>query len=508
MKHIFFYIWFIAITLLLFTACSSETEEFAEPDHTSAPFIIHVYADGFADASQPGTRAVDNDSRTYFEQGDCVGIITISSNGTLTQVSTTYDAETRSWTTSNMKTYDASSTYVPYFPYKSDLSLAGINDAETAITAIKRQIVPLENQQSATDYRASDLLTGSCKYSGSTLTITLEHAYSLLWLQAGTEYSTEDGYVYRSPLRFVVATFDKTPYYPYSFGDGYRLIVDASSKTSSSAEWIYTLLNRKSYRIESSLPVGGSYHLYRNVLNGGTRPIAMGDYYYSDGSIIPGEVETPPVKGCIGIVIKAGKDNTGDWKDDCDYKFKDGVTPMTTIHGYVLALDDANGGKTCQWGSHGTQVGTEDNPATGFYGYKYTQKIKTYAKNNSRALKEAFPAVYYTSDTEDTGENDSGYEKGHPAPASSSGWFLPSAGQCQYWSYNRDVLWPSIKKIKGKKSSGWKDEENDYYWSSSEFRDSPTVDVWVVNFSYGSYMGYTGKDDSKNALYVRAFLAF
>lgn len=499
MKHILLYIRFMAITQLLFTACNSENSEFAEPDHTSAPFTIQVYADGFADAMQPGTRAVDNDSRTYFVQGDCVGIIAIS-NGTPTQVSTTYDAETRSWTTSGMGAYNASTTYVPYFPYKSDLSLAGINNAETAIAAIKRQIVPLKNQQSATDYRASDLLTGSCEYNSSTLTITLEHAYSLLWLQAGTEYSTAGGYVYRSPAPYVVVTYDGTPYSPYFSGnsDGYRLVVDASDKTDSSAEWIYTLANGKSYRIESSLPVAGSYHLYRNVVNGGTRPITMGDYYYSDGSIIPGEIKNPPAEGCIGIVIKAGKDNSGDWKDDCDYKFKDGKTDMTTIHGYVLALNEGNGGNTCTWSPSNTPIENTDmmnrDQNTGFYGYKNTQAIILFNKKNNGDLSSAFPAAYHAT---------AGYEAVCPAPRYSSGWFLPSAGQDKYWLDNKEVLLASIKNIKGKESSGWK--ENDFfYWSSSEYNYIQSPYAWCVYLGYGEI----GLGDKTTNGYVLAFLAF
>lgn len=112
---------------------------------------------------------------------------------------------------------------------------------------------------------------------------------------------------------------------------------------------------------------------------------------------------------------------------------------MHTVHGYVLALYDANGGNACTWGLWSLTDINRGEPSTGFYGYKNTQGIISFAENENRTLKNGFPPVYWVTD----------YEYSHPAPANSSGWFLPSLGQCWYWMYNKAYLYPLSIKLPG-----------------------------------------------------------
>lgn len=242
--------------------------------------------------------------------------------------------------------------------------------------------------------------------------------------------------------------------------------------------------------------------------------LKSGDYYYSDGTTSDGghreytdgtKVTLPimPVlldangkeRTVIGIVMKVGKDGDGsDWKDDCTYKQKDGTTPMNDIQGYVLALYDANGGATCEWGSYLTKVDHTDmnrEQNIGFYGYKNTQAIIGFNNGKSGTLSSAFPATYYAT---------VGYEASYPAPSNSSGWFLPSAGQCKYWLNNKDALLASVRKATGDSGYSWKS----LYWSSSEYSDYPTNRAWCVSF-YGGNVGYDHKDSYD---YVRSCLAF
>lgn len=127
---------------------------------------------------------------------------------------------------------------------------------------------------------------------------------------------------------------------------------------------------------------------------------------------------------------------------------------MHTVHGYVLALYDANGGNACTWGLWSLTDINRGEPSTGFYGYKNTQGIISFAENENRTLKNGFPPVYWVTD----------YEYSHPAPANSSGWFLPSLGQCWYWMYNKAYLLSAVNKATGDNDYGWKLG----YWSSSE----------------------------------------
>lgn len=71
-----------------------------------------------------------------------------------------------------------------------------------------------------------------------------------------------------------------------------------------------------------------------------------GDFYFSDGSFADKSTELASWQkaACIGVVLKKGRDDSGDLVDNGNYTLKDGTTPMQKVHGYVLALRDANGG--------------------------------------------------------------------------------------------------------------------------------------------------------------------
>ena len=213
-----------------------------------------------------------------------------------------------------------------------------------------------------------------------------------------------------------------------------------------------------------------------------------GDFYFSDGTFADKSTELASWQkaACIGVVLKKGRDVSGDWADNGTYTLKNNTTSMSEIHGYVLALRDANGG--CQWGSFGTEVGCDRSLTTGFNGYSSTHTIITFNKDKGWNLQDAFPAAYHAA---------IGYEAQYPAPANTSGWVLPSGGQCKYWLNNKDVILRSIQNAGGE---GWKD----WYWSSSEFSSDPAYSAYLLDMRRGR-MSYGGKGYSAA---VRACLAF
>ena len=233
-----------------------------------------------------------------------------------------------------------------------------------------------------------------------------------------------------------------------------------------------------------------------------------GDYFYrttgdewavSDGGLrkisADGTTEWEPDKKpddskgtCIGIVLKVGRDTEGSWADNGDYKLKGSATSMSEVHGYVLALRDAHYGYSCQWSSFGTEVSCDKNKTTGFNGYSSTQTIVAFNNAQGGTLQDAFPAAYYAT---------TGYEAQHPAPANTSGWFLPSGGQCQYWLNNRVVILRSIQNAGG-------DEWKDYYWSSSEDSSNPASGAYFLHMRGGSM----SNDYKSFGRAVRACLAF
>ena len=215
-----------------------------------------------------------------------------------------------------------------------------------------------------------------------------------------------------------------------------------------------------------------------------------GDFYFSDGSFADKSTRLTDVQkaACIGVVLKKGRDNSGNWADNGNYTLKDGTTPMQKVHGYVLALHDANGGNKCQWGSYGREIGCDRNQTTGFNGYSSTQTVINCGNLQAAYLQAAFPAVYHAT---------IGYEAQYPAPVNTSGWFLPSSGQCQYWLNNKDVILRSIQNAGG---DGWKD----WYWSSSEYSFLPARYVYMLGMRRGNII-LSFKSEINT---VRACLAF
>ena len=161
---------------------------------------------------------------------------------------------------------------------------------------------------------------------------------------------------------------------------------------------------------------------------------------------------------------------------------------MQKVHGYVLALHDANVGNSCQWGSYGTEVGCDRNNNSGFNGYSSTQTIVAFNKDKNWNLSDAFPAVYHAVN----------YETVCPAPSQTSGWFLPSIGQMWNVYQNRTSLFDGKTVVSGLKS--------DWYWSSSEYYYDPAGYALYVYVDYGDIVDYGNKDQRGYA--VRSCLAF
>lgn len=509
---------------LLFSLCTAALCSCAEHDEpiTAAPGIpltIRATAGGFTAADGAETRASESGYTTHFIAGDAIGVFAVKNGEVIADcknVKCTYDATTQTWTADATAPvyYYTGATYFAYYPYKSDLSTDGITNASGIVTAFGTSLIT--DQSSYDKYTACDLMTTTQNVSpgtDKTLSFTFAHQMSLieiaLPMQKYKVSNAADAYVYSSPVIDAAFSITKsgtsTPITPCNIGSGvYRYIVPAGTYTVSGE---FSAADGKviGYSQPVSSLSSGNYKRLNVTYSGASTPsvraIQQYDFYYSDGSICPKDVSNPPREGCIGIVMKVGRDtgSTDNWKDDCTYKQKDGITDMSTIHGYVLALYDANGGGTCTWGFNLTKVEYKVDGVdimnrdqnTGFYGYKNTQAIISF-NNNSSNLSSNSPATYYAAVDYETRENGK-----YAAPANSSGWFLPSAGQCKYWMNNKTALLASVKKATGNSSYNWKD----YYWSSSE---STKGYAWYANFRDGNVTNSNKYIDR----YVRACLAF
>jgi len=244
----------------------------------------------------------------------------------------------------------------------------------------------------------------------------------------------------------------------------------------------------------------------------------VGDFYYSDGTwrstlITGGDVQP------IGVVFYVGVNS--DAKDNkAYYKVKDGSGEMPEFHGYVVALRDATyydgTHNPVQWSFYngwddgcGCSVDTKD-----FLGYTNTRSIEQRANDSYGGLSasnENFPATYYATDF---------FESQVPAPAQSSGWFLPSAGQLQYiwdsayFAPNGNPDAPSVEKsLKQLADCGGAEMyvRDSCYWSSTEQYDSSACSYrsYYVNFDTSNFKpGFTTWYNKNGQNRVRAILAF
>jgi hypothetical protein len=497
----------VVALLLLVAACSDDATDTWQDAGNGSPLTIQVCSDGFSSSDGCPTRAADIGYTTVFQDGDRLGIVAEQQDGNKQNLCATYNGATKAW---EGIYYDSKTTYLSaYFPYQEGLTnqLNNISDAGGVLSALKTLMPPSADQSSLAAYRASDLLAGTCTLhteGGKSLNVALSHAYSLLLLRAGTEYTTPDGsFAYRTPLRDVqVNVDDALACTPFASAEGYRLIVDKSG--SPSVAWFYTLPDGKTYKVAGSASLTeGTYHLYKNVTPGGNRALAVGDFYYSDGGIVPGDTPAPPGEGCIGVVFWVGDKAFQD-----DPLLKEDHPGCT--HGLVAALQDA--GRT-EWSSRYENITDKwlknQGSTYGITTLKETNKMQGYA--NTKALEG------YNASERATGDKSGytvlpiglirSYAGAYPAPASSSGWYFPSVEELKfmYWGQNasgqttagRDKLNTQIAKISGASSL-----QSGSYWSSTEFDYSW---AWYVSFTNG---GVDCRNKRSNSYWVRAVLAF
>lgn len=354
------------------------------------------------------------------------------------------------------------------------------------------------NQNTAELYAANDLMTSTtctADKTAKTLTIAFEHRMAMLEISPvlygyDLTYLTSERWTY--PIK-------NSSVSSVSVGDGY---IQPFKNTGEATDAPYRCLVKPvtsklsiSYSISSD--AGGKYPVPWSINNqsfiGGQRrkirpqkrrSIAVGDYYYSNGSIFPGNMtfSTIPGKdqGCIGVVFATGE--TGYVNGDTHTNYS-GSGLTGAIHGYVVALDDANGGSTkCAWGSQGNLVGTSTS-TTDFLGYSNTKKIKAMSGYSA----STWPACYYAAN----------YTPVAPGN-NSSGWFFPSIEQMKGMYANKGTLESAFGKVGG---TGFK---NDWYWSSSEYSNDAAYYGWFVDFGNGRDSFNLKFDD----YYVRPCLAF
>lgn len=523
MKKLIYHIS-MAVALLLLGACSQDDGIIpVEPSWDNNLLRLSVSAGDFSLDDTEKTRVSDQGNDLTFEEGDVVGFIIVSGN-TIVCNNLPYKYDGANWTYdmnlggSNKQAVQTNqivtgSKCIVYYPYQATA------DNVTSIEDLKAKFVPLADQSSEEAYRFSDLLISEPEISmdnQKSITARLAHAYASVSYDYGNKImklddgeDTEVTIVGEVPENLILG-FDNKVGIPYQVDDSYRYVINPSATA---------------VKIHFTCSVGGEYStksISFAKVEPNTRYLLVkpndipetysfdyakfGDYFCKrtdgHGYLIPAgfTLSDAQKEACLGVVLKAGRDTDGTWIDDCEYKLADGVTAMEKVHGYVLALQDAAAGAKVDWANFNDSfVGTQTEKVVGFYGYRETSVIKAYVTAKEAALATVFPATYYATVA---------YEESYPAAMNGSGWFLPSAAQCQYW-YNHlkeieDIIvgvgGSSTGPTEGAGSGKW------YYSSSEDSSDSKKV--WRLSQWDKCVKNNREKNGEYGGAWVRPLLAF
>ena len=245
------------------------------------------------------------------------------------------------------------------------------------------------------------------------------------------------------------------------------------------------------------------------------RPLAAGDYYMQDGSILPGNedgsLSRDEQESCLGVVFWVGeKPNrllySYHWTHTAN-KRGDHLLMHDhpgCVHGIVVAL--TNAGKT-EWSS--TSMG---NTYTWLVSYAATgqeaekklmlESTHTFGYNTSRCIQwyrdyggqrtEAYDAIEVFART-------------NPTPVGCSGWYFPSDYEMYIMTrgtldLDEDYHMDTLLDAQLEKAGGSKFNTDDFYWSGTDYKH----ESHCMTFGYHS----NSLADKRNKYYVRAVLAF
>lgn len=532
-------------------------------------------ADNDDDTPAPATRAVERGYATEFTAGDRIGLYEVKevagSNGrftyelgTIRNLCLTYDGT--AWTlpsgkelsperpSANERTY-----YYAYYPYQDDsymdnyvleegswTNYTGIPPtAQREIFSILiSQWLPGGNQRTYAAYTASDLMVSLGTVAkrtdgtdGSVLSFVMEHQMMLSVIRVPAVKCT-----YTETVSGTAATKDYRLYTGMSTqccwqenSHTARFLVSPWNPINTYGTYYTAAFEKRNFYVTTISALGssdyaGTYFLY--TIDGGAetvktdRPLKEGDFYMRDGTILPqdafgnGTLPTDVQEDCLGVVFWVGEIEGVHWTQT---GIKQGDRLLMRdhpecVHGMAVALRDASPTAVAWATGKGASEYLYDW-ANGFSGFTPAEQadweaIKAsnsgYGYNNSRLM------ALYGSRHDDTTfpalDAIATYAAAHPAPAGSSGWFLPS--QCElatlcfgapknyslstspyYYAQLRMLkkINPRIDKAAGNKLAG-------KYWSNSE----TDYKVWYVDVDAPGYSMKPKTDTYK----VRAVLAF
>lgn len=547
-------LWMAAVLPLALASCQQEELPGVTDTAGAQVFSITVTDGGYhSDGNAAGmTRATENGYSTEFTAGDVCGLYIVR-NGTVVsknvKLTATEQGGTLTWQPEAGVTLTGGlpgDTYFLYYPYREDIADKTDAAATTDDAAFFAPLIsgwqPAEDQSDyVTGYAASDLMTAQGNATTSSdgtvqLSFSMTHRMALAVIEmptvtykfANTTGGTITDYTIVTSFGF---TYSDTKPCPMTDGTHRYLVNPASTAPSITGTYSY---DKMEFTATLSGITAGQYKTYKptNVIQ---HTLQVGDFLMTNGTLVgKDETLTEEQKANVAAIVfwsPAETDPTGRTTPASltDDKIMAADFPNCN-HGLAVAVKKAtyNGNERMNWQNpyefvndfQNSENFTHDRKsdfasiASGMgntaninriLGYQNTQVLLAYNKYCTDSGKESYivyPAAAIAEFVTTT-----------PAPAGSTGWFLPSVKELHILCYKdvddvynvhnssytqtRDIVNTSLTAIGGDNLEGI------YYWSSSEYESNSNA--------FGLFFHTAGNYDlSKNGNMnrVRAVCAF
>lgn len=427
----------ICAAAMLLAACAKDNAPQPAPE-TGAQLSIAIFdggyvpADGVTSNSKSGatasgtpvTRAAENGYATQFTAGDACGLYIVS-GGTVTVANVRLTASAGSgdavvWTpdaSAGTLWFTPGDRYFVYYPWQAapqgaptaGQTVDAADDGAFFAALIDAWEPAADQSDYVAGYTASDLMTAEATVGDSAggnvpLSFAMTHRMALAVVELPGTISLD------GDIESVTAAFSGEAQ-PCRMADHtYRYLVNPDAPTCPTLEGSYDDGAQRAFSIVPSGIAAGGYKTYK--VDGGITEettLQVGDYFFSDGSH---SARLNPKKTVIGIVFQINPDRIGEAEKEA-LKAKGVIAPR----GLVMAVKNA--GTNLTWGPYEVVEGltycdTEEDNNNDISGYGNCEHIRKAYSNFDNYL--AFKAA-------------DDYNTVCPAPATTTGWYLPASGQ-------------------------------------------------------------------------------
>lgn len=525
-------------------SCSQEDMMSENTQKGQVPLTLQITVTNYPLADDIHTRAVEDEYKTNFSQGDRLGLLIIKEGSPIQHMVYTYTVD-GVWDGAVLQhSFGKDVKYIAYYPYNDELVI----DSEADFDNYIKNFAPKSDQSLYQNYTASDLMSGEgiIDAVGGKLTVKLYHrmAMALLEMPKATLITPDEKIKYHAEAYGVPKLSwgeEENIAKAYYAGDRYyRFLVNPNSLASVILKGSYAYRGTRHIELEL-LPnefISGKYKAYKideEITPEVIRKIIVGDYYMNDGTIVPGDMETIP-SGCIGVVFQTNPERISEYEKDHGW-----------TNGYVMALTDAHTRSTVWGNEFDENSGGEANEALPFYtninsaqmmynnleGYQETAYIMdTYKDIIANTSNVTYQSFYYVN-VFGTSEATSDFQA-YAAPEKSSGWYLPSSGQwwdilenlggmteLEEWrsSGESNVILSNVSETVSERLNSYLSKKGlpnkyvfragKYYWSSSEINQKNVCRIRFNDESENYSVSLTtGAKRNAQSTYPRCVLAF